>query len=168
MCYVFSPFTALETIPTSLWASLHHHFPVLSVFSHVSCQFIFFISSRVLSIHIRLGRPLILFPGTTMSIIFIERLSSSLLLMCPYQFNIFCLRNVDIWHTLAHSCMIWFLTVCYVGLYGYYSMYRLKLNEYPSACDHHMISPSTHRSLCVFTRRSPSMLRLDMAARPTI
>ena len=29
---IFSP---LETISTSLWARLHHHVPVLSVFSHV-------------------------------------------------------------------------------------------------------------------------------------
>ena len=36
--FFFSP---LETISTSLWASLYHHLPVLSVFSHVSCQFIF-------------------------------------------------------------------------------------------------------------------------------
>ena len=35
-----SLFSPLETISTSLWASLHH-FPVLSVFSHVSCRFIF-------------------------------------------------------------------------------------------------------------------------------
>ena len=28
---------------TSLWARFHHHFPVLSVFGHVSCQFILFI-----------------------------------------------------------------------------------------------------------------------------
>ena len=34
-------FSPLETISTSLWASIHHHFPVLSVFSHVSCQFVF-------------------------------------------------------------------------------------------------------------------------------
>ena len=68
------------------------------------------ISSRLLSIHLHLGRPLLLFPGTTMSIIFLDKLSSSLLLICPYRFNRFCLRNVDIWHTLASSCMIWFLT----------------------------------------------------------
>ena len=41
--------------------------------------------------------------------IFLERLSSSLL-MCPYQFNLFCPRNFDICHTLASSCMTWFLT----------------------------------------------------------
>ena len=34
-------FSPLETISTSLWARLHHHLPVLSVFSHVSCQFVF-------------------------------------------------------------------------------------------------------------------------------
>ena len=74
------------------------------------------ISSRLLSIHIRLGRPLLLFPGTTMSIIFLDKLSSSLLLICPYRFNRFCLRNVDIWHTLASSCMIWFLTWSFLVL----------------------------------------------------
>ena len=36
--YFFSP---SETISTYLWASLYHHLPVLSVFSHVSCQFVF-------------------------------------------------------------------------------------------------------------------------------
>ena len=50
-----------------------------------------FISSRLLSIHLRLGRPLLHFRGTTMSIIFLERLSS-LLLICPYQFNCLCVR----------------------------------------------------------------------------
>ena len=91
-------------------------FPVLSIFSYVSCQFIFFISSRVLSSHLRLGRPLLLFPGTTMPIIFRERLSSSLLLMYPYRFNLFRLRNVDILHTLASSCMTWFLTWSFLVL----------------------------------------------------
>ena len=64
-----------ETISTSLWASLHHRFPVLSVFSHVCCHFIF--------CHIFPGLvnpspsrpPLLLFSGTTMSIIFLERSS---------------------------------------------------------------------------------------------
>ena len=68
------------------------------------------ISSWLLSIHLSLGRPLLLFPGTTTSIIVLERLSSSLLLTFPYQCNRFCLRNVDVWHTLASSCIIWFLT----------------------------------------------------------
>ena len=74
-----------------------------------------FISSRLLSIHLRLGRPILLFPGTTMSIIFLER-SSSLLLICPYQFSLFYLKNVGIWHTLASSCMIWFLTWSFLVL----------------------------------------------------
>ena len=74
------------------------------------------ISSRLLSIHLRLGRPLLLFPGTTMSIIFLDKLSSSLLLICPYKFNRFCLRNVEIWHTLASSCMLWFLTWSFLVL----------------------------------------------------
>ena len=74
------------------------------------------ISSRLLSIHLRLGRPLLLFPGTTMSIIVLDKLSSSLLLICQYKFNRFCLGNVDIWHTLASSCMIWFLTWSFLVL----------------------------------------------------
>ena len=81
-----------------------------------SVSLYFFISSLVLSIHLRLGRPLLLFPGTTMSIIFLERLSSSLLLICSYQFSLLCLRNVDIWHTLASSCMMWFLTLSFLVL----------------------------------------------------
>ena len=62
------------------------------------------------------GCPLLLFPGTTMSISFRERLSSSLLLMCLYKFNLFCLGNVDIWHTLASSCITWFLTWSFLVL----------------------------------------------------
>ena len=71
---------------------------------------------RLLLIHLRLGRPLLLFPGRTMSIIFLDRLSPSLLPICPYQLNRFCLRNVDIWHTLASSCIIWFLTWSFLVL----------------------------------------------------
>ena len=74
------------------------------------------ISSRLLSIHLRLGRPLLLFTGTTMSIIFLDKLSFYLLLICPYRFNRFCLRNVDIWHTLTSSCMLWFLTLSFLVL----------------------------------------------------
>ena len=74
------------------------------------------ISSRLLSVHLSLGRPLLLFPGRTMSIIFLDRLSSSLLLTWPYQCSRFCLRNVDIWHTLASSCIIVFLTWSFLVL----------------------------------------------------
>ena len=76
------------------------------------------ISSRLLSVHLSLGRPLLLFPGTIMSIIFLDRLSSSLLLTWPYQCSRFWLRNVDIWHTLASSCIrpIVFLTWSFLVL----------------------------------------------------
>ena len=74
------------------------------------------ISSRLLSVHLSLGRPLLLFPGTTTSIIFLDKLSSSLLLTCPYQCNRFCLRNVDIWHTLASSYIVLFLTWSFLVL----------------------------------------------------
>ena len=117
------PFTfrlsPLETISTSSWASLYHHLPVLSVFSHFSCHCVssyLVISSQLLSVHLSLGRPLLLLAGTTMPIIFLDTLSSSLPLPCPYQCNRFCLRNVDIWHTLASSCIIWFLTWSFLVL----------------------------------------------------
>ena len=66
------------------------------------------ISSRLLSIHRRLGHSLLFFPGTAMSIICLD--SWLLLLICPYQFNRFCLMHVDIWHTLSSSSIIWYLT----------------------------------------------------------
>ena len=56
---------------------------------------------------------LLLFNGIPMPIIFLERLSSSLLLTCPHQFHIFCIRNVDILHTVASPCVTWFLAWCY-------------------------------------------------------
>ena len=74
------------------------------------------ISSRLLSVHLSLDRPLRLFPGTTMPIICLDRLSSSLLLTCPYQCNRCCLRNVDICHTFASSCITWFLTWSFLVL----------------------------------------------------
>ena len=97
-------------ISTSLWAILYIIFQycLFSVMSAVSSYLV--MSSMLLSVHLSLGRPLLLFPVTSMSITFLDRLSDSLLLTCPYQCNRFCLRNVDIWHTLASSCVIWFLT----------------------------------------------------------
>ena len=91
--YAFSPFSPLETISTLLWASPYHHSPVLSVFNRLSHFFHIFpcvvepSPSRP---------PHILFHATNMSIIFLERFSSSLLLRCPYQFHLFSLKNVDI------------------------------------------------------------------------
>ena len=62
-------------------------------------------------------RPPLLFAGITMSFTFLERLFSSLLSMCTYQFNFFCSRNVEIWHTLASSCVTWFLTWSFLVLH---------------------------------------------------
>ena len=87
---------------------------LFSVMSAVSSYLL--ISSRLLSIHLRLGRSLLLFPGTTMSTLFLDKLSSSLLLICPYKCNRFCLRNVDIWNILASSCIIFFLTWSFLVL----------------------------------------------------
>ncbi len=103
---IFSP---LEIISTSLWASLYHHLPVLAVFSHVSCQFVF---AHIFSVVVDPSPPRP--PPSSLTRYdhahnFFDMLSSSLLLICPYQLNSFCLRNVDIWHPLASSCMIWFL-----------------------------------------------------------
>ena len=103
-------FSFLETISTSLWASLHHHFPILSVFSHVRCHFRFF--------HIFLGvvdsspsRPP---PSFHPRYDHVHHFSSEVVFFSSADVSIpiflFCLRNVDIWHTLASSCMTWFLT----------------------------------------------------------
>ena len=109
----FSPFLTFRDHLHFFVFTIIFQYCLFSVMSSVSSYI--FISSRVLSIHLRLGRPL-LFPGTTMSIIFLDRLSSSFLLICPYQFNRFCLENVDIWHTLASYCIIWFLTWSFLVL----------------------------------------------------
>ena len=110
-------FSPLETISSSLWASLYHHLPVLSVFSHVSCQFVFGHIFSVIVCPSQSRWPLLLFSGTTMPIIFLDRLSSSVLLTCPpYQCNRFCLKNVDIWHTLASSCIVLFLAWSFLVL----------------------------------------------------
>ena len=66
--------------------------------------------------HLRLGRPFFSSAVRPCPSFFLERLSSSLLLMGPYQFNLFRLRNVGILHTLASSCMTWFLTWSFLVL----------------------------------------------------
>ena len=105
----FSHFSPLETISTSLWVSLYHHLPVLSVFSHVSCQFVF---SHYFSVVVRPSQsrsPSSSLPQVRPCPSFFL-ISCRLLLTCPYQCNRFCLRNVDIWHTLASSCIVLLLT----------------------------------------------------------
>ena len=92
-----SPFSPLEATTTSLWAaSLHHHFQYCLLSAVI--EFIF-LSSPILSSHLRLVRTLLLFIGRC------NHHTSSLL-----QCILFCLRKVDIWHTLAFSCMTCFLT----------------------------------------------------------
>ena len=59
------------------WEVVFFSSPVLYHVHHFSWEVVFFSSP----IHLWLGRPLLLFPGTTMSIISLERLSSSLLRM---------------------------------------------------------------------------------------
>ena len=89
-----------------------HHFPVLSVFSHGSCHLIFchIFPGVVEPSPSRQPSPSSL-PHYNMHVHrFSLDVASSLILMWPCQFNIFCLRNVDIWPTLASSCMTWFLT----------------------------------------------------------
>ena len=63
----------------------------------------------------------LLFPGTTMSIICLDMFSSSLLLMCPYQFSLFCLRYVGILHTLASSLYDLVSDMVFSGLTPYSS-----------------------------------------------
>ena len=87
----------LETISTSLCASVHHYVPVLSVFGHVRCNFIFVlhIFPGVVDPSPSRPPPLLLFPCTTMSTIFS---------MCLYQFNLF--SRIAIGYALASLCTI--------------------------------------------------------------
>ena len=108
------------------------------------------IYSRLLSIHLRLRRPLLLFPGTTMSIILLDKLSSSLLLICPYKFNRFFLRNVDIWHTLAskHSApyvIIGLTTVLYTLSFSL--MATFLSHRTPVSCSHFIQASLTRLSM---------------------
>ena len=113
-CNLFSPGHLQQVIVTPAVYSQRHRVIVTSAVHPPRHHVIY---SRLLSIHLRLRRPLLLFPGTTISIIFLDKLSSSLLLICPYKLNRFCLRNVDIGHTVASSCMIWFLTWSFLVLH---------------------------------------------------
>ena len=104
MC--FSHFSPLETISTSSSASLYHHLPILSVFSDVSCQVVFGHIFTVVVCPSQSRSPLLLFPITTMSFIYLDMLSSSLLLTCAYQCNLFCLGMLTFgtrWHSLVLS-----------------------------------------------------------------
>ena len=118
VCYIaknndFSPFPPLDTISKSLWASLHHHVLVLSVFRNVSCQFV--------SFHIFLSvatpPPSSLPRHNHVYHCSWDAVSSSLLLMYPYQFNRFCLRTVDMFANIkASSFVFWFLTWSFLVL----------------------------------------------------
>ena len=109
---LFSYFSPLETISKSLWARLHHHFPVLSVFSHVSCQFIFVHIFPVV-VDPSPSRPP---PASSLPLYdqvhrFLERLSSSLLLIhvCPTKY-IVSVSGMLTFGILEPVCIIWFLT----------------------------------------------------------
>ena len=82
----------------------------------MSCQFIFRHISPVVVDPSPCRLPSSSLPRYNHAHHFPERLSSSLRLMCAYQFNLFCIRNVDICHTLASSGMTWFLTVSFLVL----------------------------------------------------
>ena len=76
---------------------------LFSVMSAVSSYLL--ISFRLLSIHLRLGRPLLLFPGTTMSIIFLEVVffSSPDMSVPSYRFRLRKLTFGTLWHHLVLS-----------------------------------------------------------------
>ena len=82
---------------------------------HLSVRIWSYLLGCCRSISVYVG-PLLLFPGTIMSIICLDKLSSYRLLACPYQCNHFCLRNVKNWHPLASSCIVLFLTWSFLVL----------------------------------------------------
>ena len=116
ICIPKTPFVQIFMLLSGsahLSQNMSHNRPtILSVFSHVSCQFVFAHIFLVV-VNPSPSRPP---PSSLPRYDHAHYFSSSLLLICPYQFNRFCLRNVDIWHTLASSCMIWFLTWSFLVL----------------------------------------------------
>ena len=53
-------------------------------------------SFPMVSIHLRFGLPLLLFPGTSIAITLLPTYSSSLLSTCPYHFNLLSCTFLDI------------------------------------------------------------------------
>ena len=70
-------------------------FGISSPDSHFSVPF-------TLSIHLCFGLPFLLFPSTSILIIFVTTYSSSLLMTCPYHFNL--LWNPDFLGYFSHFC----------------------------------------------------------------
>ena len=105
--YNFSPFSPLETISTSSWTSIYHHLPVLSVVSHVSCQFMF---GHIFSVVVGPSQsrsPLLLIPGTTMSIIFIDSFYCRLLFSWHVRTNVIVfVSGMLIFGTLWHPLVL--------------------------------------------------------------
>ena len=127
-----------------------------------------------------------------MSIFFLDKLSSSLLMICPYKFNLFCLRNVDMWRTLACSCMTWFLTLSFLVLpiihrsilisatCNLFSYFFLTAQHSAQIChcwlDHHLITLSFSLMGTFLSHNTPvicfhfilaSLIRLLMSLSPT-
>ena len=90
------------------------------------------ISSRLLSVHLNLGRPLHLFPGTTMSIIFLDRLSSSLLFSWHVRTNsIVFVSGMLTFGTLWHPMMM-MIVHGYVAGYATFCHYQDWLDSHLS------------------------------------
>ena len=63
----------------------------------------------MLSSHLRFGLPLLLFPGTSITITLLPTYSSSLLSTCPYHFNLLSCTFMDISLTFAVPLILAFL-----------------------------------------------------------
>ena len=66
-------------------------------------------SFPMVSIHLRFGLPLLLFPGTSIPITLLPTYSSSLLNTCPYHFNLLSCTFLDISPTLVVPLILSFL-----------------------------------------------------------
>ena len=104
----FSPFSSYRPVPHLCEPVFVSQYCLFSVMSDIMSYL--FMSSLVLSSQLRLGRLLLLFPITTISIIFSLRVGFYSSIDVTISTDIFCLKNFAHWYTVASSSMTWFLT----------------------------------------------------------
>ena len=95
-------------------ATAYHYPPNLSVFNVRLLRINFSISSFTTSTNLLFGLPLLLFPGNSISIIFLPTYSWSLLITCPYHLSLPSLVFIPNRYTLTVLLMYSFLILSFL------------------------------------------------------
>ena len=113
-------------------------------------------SFLMLSIHLRFGLPLLLFPGTSIPNTLFPTYSSSLLETCPYHFNLYC--------TTTALCIFLSPRCVSVGLTRYTpcttTALCIFLSPWCVPVDLTRYTPCTTTALCIFL--SPRCVSVDL------